>query len=185
MLLDFTATFFASSTTLLPIFATEILGVGEKGYGFLASAPSLGAVLTGALMSTFPTIDRQGRVLFTAVVGYGLATVLFGLSSFYWLSFAALFLIGATDTISTVLRHTILQLATPDELRGRMTSVNMIFILGGPRLGEAEAGLVAGLVSAPFSVISGGIGCVIAVLYLAARSTTLREYRQRGEPFTA
>jgi len=176
MLLDFSATFFASANTLLPLFATDILHVDARGYGFLSSASAVGAVLTGATLSVLPTMKRQGHVLFYAVGFYGLATVLFGVSAKFWLTFAALFLIGAADTVSMVLRQTILQLSTPNELRGRMTSVNMLFVMGGPRLGEAEAGLVAGLVSAPFSVISGGIGCILAVAALAWRSPTLREY---------
>jgi MFS family permease len=181
MLLDFTATFFASANTLLPIFASEILHVGERGYGFLTAATSVGAVLTAAAMSTFPAIRRQGRVLFWAVGFYGLATVLFGLSTRFWMAFAALFLIGAADTVSMVLRQTIMQLTTPDELRGRMTSVNMLFVMGGPRLGEAEAGLAAGLVSTPFSVVSGGIGCILAVLVIAWRAPALKGYNNKDE----
>ena len=176
MILDFTATFFASATSLLPIFATEVLGVGERGYGLLSAAPAAGAVLTGAVMSTFPVISGQGRLLFKAVACYALATVVFGISSSFWLTFAALFLTGAFDTISMVLRHTVMQLSTPDELRGRMTSVNMMFVMGGPRLGEAEAGLVAGLAGAPFSVVTGGIGCLAAVVLIAWRSPALRRY---------
>ena len=179
MLLDFTAMFFGSATSLLPIFAAEVLGIGERGYGFLSAAPAVGAVLTGAIMSTFPTISGQGRLLFKAVIFYGLATIIFGVSSNFWLTFAALFLTGVFDTISMVLRHTIMQLSTPDELRGRMTSVNMFFASGGPRLGEAEAGLVAGLISAPFSVVTGGIGCIIAVGLIAWKSPILRRYDGR------
>ncbi len=176
MILDFAATFFASATSLLPIFATEVLGVGERGYGLLAAAPAIGAALTGAVMSTFPVISGQGRLLFKAVAWYAVATVVFGVSTSFWLTFAALFLTGAFDTISMVLRHTIMQLSTPDELRGRMTSVNMIFVTGGPRLGEAEAGLLAGLAGAPFSVVTGGIGCLAAVVLIAWRSPALRRY---------
>ncbi len=176
MLLDFTATFFASATSLLPIFALEVLAVDVRGYGLLSAAPAAGAVLTGALMSTLPTLSGQGRLLFKAVALYGMATIVFGASTSFWLTFAALFLTGAFDTVSMVLRHTVMQLSTPDELRGRMTSVNMIFVTGGPRLGEAEAGLVAGLAGAPFSVIVGGIGCVAAVALIAWRSPILRRY---------
>ena len=176
MLLDFTATFFASATSLLPIFALEVLAVDVRGYGLLSAAPAAGAVLTGALMSTFPTLSGQGRLLFKAVALYGMATIVFGASTSFWLTFAALFLTGAFDTVSMVLRHTVMQLSTPDELRGRMTSVNMIFVTGGPRLGEAEAGLVAGLAGAPFSVVAGGIGCVAAVALIAWRSPVLRRY---------
>ena len=176
MLLDFAAMFFGSATSLLPIFATEVLGVGETGYGFLAGAPAIGAVLSGIFMSTFPTISRPGRLLFQAVIAYGMATIIFGASTSLWLTFGALLLTGVFDTVSMVLRHTLMQLSTPDELRGRMTSVNMLFASGGPRLGEAEAGLVAGIAGVSFSVISGGIGCIVAVTLIAYYSPVLRNY---------
>jgi MFS family permease len=176
MLLDFAATFFASAMTLLPVFARDILHVGPRGYGLLSSAPSIGAVVTGGIMSLLRNVHRQGRLLFVAVGVYGLATVVFGLSPGFTMAFLSLALIGASDTISMVLRGTIRQLATPDELRGRMTSVNMMFVIGGPQLGELEAGAVAQVWGARFSVVTGGLACVMAVVLIAIRWPHLREY---------
>jgi MFS family permease len=114
--------------------------------------------------------------LLGAVAAYGVATTLYGMSNIFVLSFVLLALVGAADTISTILRNTIRQLATPDHLRGRMTSVNMVFFSGGPQLGNLEAGIVAALWGAPFSVISGGIATVIVVGIVAWLAPQLREY---------
>lgn len=182
MLLDFFATFFSSAMTLLPIFAQDILRVGAKGYGWLYAAPSVGAVTASAAM--IPIVDRlrsRGAVLLWAVAGYGLATVVFGLSRHFWLTFLCLALTGATDTVSMVLRNLIRQLETPDRLRGRMTGVNMVFYMGGPQLGELESGLVANWFGAPLSVVSGGIGCLVATLWTAAKTPELPRYC-RDEP---
>ena len=184
MLLDFFATFFASANALLPIFAQDILRVGAKGYGLLSAAPSVGALLTSvALVPLIDRIDRRGAAMLWAVVGYGLATVVFGLSRSLGLTFLCLALTGATDTVSMVIRNIIRQLNTPDAMRGRMTGVNMIFFMGGPQLGELEAGLVAGALGAPFSVVSGGIGCLLATACVVWQTPTLRAYR-RETPVT-
>ena len=178
MLLDFFATLFSSATALLPIFAQDILHVGAQGYGLLSSAPALGAVLAGAAMVPLTNrIKHRGKVLLWAVTGYGMATILFGLSRVFWLTFVALALSGMSDSVSTVLRQIIRHLTTPDRLRGRMTSVNMIFYMGGPQLGEVEAGLVANWFGAPFAVVTGGIACILATIWVAARSPALRGYR--------
>lgn len=177
MTLDFIATFFASATALLPIFATEILQVGARGYGILAAAPAMGSVLTALVMARLGTLRRQGAIVIGAVAVYGAATVMFGLSRVFWLSLFCLALTGAADTVSTVLRQTIRQLSTPNNLRGRMTSVNMIFFMGGPQLGEMEAGAVATLTgSAAIAVVTGGIGCLLAVLLAAMMAKTLLRY---------
>jgi MFS family permease len=179
MLLDFFATFFSSATALLPIYAQDILGVGASGYGWLYAAPAAGAILTSAAMvKAVDLIDRRGHVLVVAVMGYGLATVAFGLSTSFWLSFTCLALTGATDTVSMVFRNLIRQLETPDYLRGRMTGVNMIFFMGGPQLGELEAGLVAQWLGAVVSVVSGGVGCIAATIWIAATTPALRAYRK-------
>jgi MFS family permease len=184
MLLDFFATFFSSATALLPIFAQDILHVGPHGYGWLYAAPSVGAALTSLVMVRFiDRIEKRGRVLFWAVTGYGLATVAFGLSRSFWLTFTCLALTGATDTVSMVIRNVIRQLNTPDRLRGRMTSVNMIFFMGGPQLGEMEAGLVAHAWGAAFSVVSGGIACVLTTGAVGWRTPELRAYRREAETF--
>jgi MFS family permease len=177
MSLDFVATFFASATALLPIFARDVLGVGEHGYGLLAAAPAAGAVLTGLLLARRAGWERPGLAVLVSVAIYGAATVAFGLSRSYWLSLVCLALTGAADTVSTVIRQTIRQLITPDRLRGRMTSVNMIFFMGGPQLGELEAGLVAAAAGAPFSVVLGGVCCLAAVAFAFGRARELLRYR--------
>jgi MFS family permease len=177
MALDFVATFFASANALLPIFASRILNVGEYGYGFLAAASAFGAVVTGLMLTRRPGWGKPGLTVLLAVAVYGAATVVFGVSRTYWLSLLMLALSGAADTVSTVIRQTIRQLITPDRLRGRMTSVNMIFFMGGPQLGELEAGLVAAAVGASLSVVIGGVGCLVAVFIAAARARALLRYR--------
>jgi MFS family permease len=177
MLLDFFATFFSSATALLPIFAQDILRVGAKGYGWLYAAPATGALLTSAVMVPMvDRIERRGVVLLWAVAGYGLATAVFGVSRSFWLTFLCLALTGATDTVSMVIRNIVRQLETPARLRGRMTGVNMVFFNGGPQLGELEAGAVANWLGAPISVISGGIGCMIATGWIAGTTPALRHY---------
>jgi MFS family permease len=175
--LDFLATFFSSANALLPIFARDILHVGARGYGVLAAAEAVGALGAGLLLSLGRPIARQGRAVLWAVVAYGLATVVFGASHLFWLSWLALAAVGVADSVSTVLRQTIRQLVTPDRLRGRMTSVNMIFFMGGPQLGELEAGLAATWLGAPWSVMAGGLGCLLTVALVAARAPLLRDYR--------
>jgi MFS family permease len=184
MLLDFFATFFASATALLPIFAQDILHVGARGYGWLFAAPAVGAFLTSiALVPTAGHIRRRGAVIIWSVVGHGVATIVFGFSRSFLLTFACLALVGATDTVSTVLRNIIRQLETPDRLRGRMTGINMVFFMGGPQLGELEAGAVANGFGAPFSVITGGIGCLLATVWVAISTPRLRTYRtETAEP---
>lgn len=179
MLLDFFATFFSSAMALLPIFAQDILQVGPRGYGLLYAAPALGAVLGGLLMVPLvQVIERRGPVLIGAVTTYGVATIVFGLSTMFWLTFACLVVTGIADAISVVLRNVIRHMGTPDHLRGRMIGVNMVFFQGGPQLGELEAGLVAHWIGAPLSVISGGVACVLATLWLGTATPELRRYRK-------
>jgi MFS family permease len=186
MLLDFFATFFASATALLPIFAQDILNVGARGYGWLFAAPAVGSFITSlVLVPATEHIRRRGPAIIWSVIGHGLATVVFGFSRSFWLTFTCLALVGATDTVSTVLRNIIRQLETPDRLRGRMTGINMMFFVGGPQLGELEAGAVANAFGAPLSVISGGIGCLIATTWVAMSTRRLREYRAGSETPTA
>lgn len=176
MILDFFSTFFSSATSLLPIFAQTILHVGPIGFGFLYAAQSIGAVLTGYIMAYIGKIKNQGKLLLLGVFIYGLATVMFGLSKFVWLSFVALFLIGAGDSVSTIIRNTIRQITTPDYIRGRMTSINMIFFMGGPQLGEFEAGVLAAAIGAPLSVVVGGVGTLLIVALVALKIPILRNY---------
>jgi MFS family permease len=176
MTLDFAATFFASATLLLPIFAQERLHVGARGYGFLAAAPAVGSVLTALVMARIGSFRRQGRLVVASVAVFGVATAAFGVSTIYWLSLLMLAVTGAADTVSTVLRQTIRQLVTPNHLRGRMTSINMMFFMGGPQLGELEAGSLAALIGAPLSVVTGGLGSLICAAIAAVKSKSLMEF---------
>lgn len=181
MALDFAATFFSAATSLLPIFADKVLHVGPTGFGWLRAAPALGAVVGSAWTSLRPLPRRQGPVFLWAVVVFGVATIVFGLSRSYALTFAALAITGLADVISTVVRQTIRQLVTPDALRGRMTSVNMLFFMGGPQLGEFEAGLVASFfasvaLGATVSVVSGGIATILITAWVAWKAPFLRSY---------
>lgn len=186
MLLDFFATFFSSATALLPIFAQDVLRVGARGYGWLYAAPAAGAVVTSAVMVPMTErIQRRGPTLLWAVFGYGIATVIFGVSRSFWLTFFCLAMTGATDTVSTIIRNIVRNLETPDRLRGRMTGVNMFFFMGGPQLGELEAGAVANWLGAPFSVISGGIGCLVCTTWVAVATPALRHYRRETSDATA
>jgi MFS family permease len=181
MLLDFFATFFSSATALLPIFAQDILAVGPRGYGWLYAAPAVGAVATSAVMIPITTaIRRRGPVLLWAVAVFGLATVVFGLSRSFWLTFGCLAVTGAADTISMIIRNIVRQLETPDRLRGRMIGVNMVYFIGGPQLGEFEAGALASWVGPTFSVVSGGVGCLLATAWVAAATPALRHYGTDG-----
>jgi len=178
MMLDFVATFFASAMALLPIYAADILRTGPRGLGVLAAAPAVGAVLTGLVMTRRGgNWRRPGRVILFSIVVYGAATIAFGASKSFWFSCLCLAVAGAADTVSTVIRQTIRQFVTPDRLRGRMTSINMIFFMGGPQLGELEAGLMAHALGAPASVVTGGAACLVAVLIAMFKAKELLKYR--------
>jgi hypothetical protein len=176
MLLDFFATLFGGSMLLMPIFADQLLDVGPEGLGLLYAAQPIGAAIAAAVMSSRPTVKRQGTVVLISVAIYGAAIAGFGMSPWLWLSLLMLAVSGAADTVSMVIRQTIRQLKTPDRLRGRMTSVNMIFFMGGPQLGEVEAGLVAKWFGARTSVASGGLLCIAAVIGTAMVVPSLRAY---------
>jgi MFS family permease len=176
MALDMFAVIFGGATALLPIYAKEILQVGARGYGLLNSALEIGALSMALLLMFLPPIRAAGRTLLIAVVVYGVATIVFGLSRAFPLSLAAYIAAGAADQVSVVLRSTAIQLSTPDELRGRVSSVNLLFIGASNQLGAAESGFVAAATSAPFAVVSGGIACLLVVLIVALRMPELRRY---------
>ncbi len=187
MALDFVATFFSGANALLPIFADQVLKVGAFGFGWLRAAPALGALVGSIYTSLRPIPARQGLVFLWAVAAYGFATVVFGLSRNYTLTFIALAVAGLADLISTVVRQIVRQMITPDAMRGRMTSVNMIFFMGGPQLGELEAGLVASLfasaaIGATVSVVSGGVATVLVVGLCAWRAKVVRDYDSGASP---
>jgi MFS family permease len=184
MLLDFFATFFSSANTLMPIFARDVLHVGAIEYGWMSAAQSIGAVVASLIISQLGQIRRQGPVFLVSVVAFGFATIGFGLSRSFLMAMIMLALIGASDSVSMIIRNTIRQLQTPDYLRGRMTSVNQIFFMGGPQLGEVEAGIAAQLLGAPLAVITGGVGCLLAVGWIARRWPIVRHYNG-DEPILA
>jgi MFS family permease len=176
MIMDFFATFFSSANTLMPIFARDILHVGVVQYGWLSAAQSIGAVAAALFISQLPVIRRQGPVFLISVLIFGAATIVFGASHIFSLAMLGLILMGAADTVSTIIRNTIRQLQTPDYIRGRMTGINQIFFMGGPQLGEVEAGVVAQFFGAPLAIISGGIGCILATIWIMRRWPQLRTY---------
>ncbi len=164
MTLDLFAVLLGGATALLPLFARDILEVGRLGLGWLRAAPPLGAAIMGLIMLHRPPLQRPGRVLLLSVAGFGLATLVFGLSKSPILSFAMLMVTGALDNISVVIRGTLIQLLTPDTMRGRVAAVNSVFISLSNELGTFESGLTAALWGPVISVVAGGIGCLGVVL---------------------
>lgn len=184
MIMDFFATFFANARTMLPIIARDILGVGEVGYGFLSSAEALGAMLAGVTLSQIQELRKQGKLFIGALVSFGFATILFGISKNFYLSLVAMMLMGASDAVSMVIRNLIRQIHTPDDLRGRMTSVNQIFFSGGPQLGEIEAGIVGKLFGIPVAIVTGGIGVLLSVGWVVYKYPFLKTYDHSDDVIT-
>ncbi len=177
MTLDMFAVIFGGASALLPIYANELLHVGAKGYGLLTSSLEIGALITSLVLTVSPPIRRAGRALLLGVAAYGIATIIFGLSRSFPLSMLAYVVVGLGDQVSVVMRATAIQLSTPDELRGRVSSVNMIFIGASNQLGAVESGFVAALTNATFSVVSGGVGCLVVLAVVVATLPQLRRYR--------
>lgn len=180
--LDMFAVLLGGATALMPIFAEDILQVGPKGLGWMRAMPAVGALLMAFTIAHLPPMQKAGRTLIWSVVGFGIATIVFGISRSYGLSLAALFLIGALDNISVVIRHTLVQMLTPDEMRGRVSAVNSMFIGASNELGGFESGLVAQYTSPTFSVVSGGIGTLIVVATVAMRFPQLVRYGRLAGP---
>lgn len=167
--LDFVATFFGSPRALLPLYAGSIYHAGAQGLGVLLAATSIGAVALTPLTGRVGRVGRKGRGVAAAVLAWGVCIILFGaIPGPLWLGVIFLAGAGAADMVSMLLRHLIIQLTTPDELRGRMSAVNGMFVIGGPMLGQFESGVVAGIFSPELSVISGGVACIVATLAIAA-----------------
>lgn len=185
MTLDMFAVIFGGAVALLPVYAADILGVGARGYGLLAASFDVGALLTSLVLVLLPPVRNAGRVLLLSVAVFGLATIVFGLSRNFLLSLFAYLLVGAADQVSVVMRQTAIQLVTPDELRGRVSSVNMIFIGASNQLGAAESGFVAAATNATFAVVSGGAACLAVVGAVAAGMPELRRYRVEPSPSRA
>ena len=165
--LDLFAVLLGGATALLPIFADEILHCGPVGLGWMRAMPALGAFATALLVAHLPPMHRAGKTLLWCVAGFGAATIVFGLSRLFWFSLAMLFLIGAFDSVSVIVRGTIVQLVTPDEMRGRVSAVNNIFIGSSNEFGAVESGLTAALFGPVLSVVAGGIGTILVVLGVA------------------
>jgi MFS family permease len=185
MALDFGQNFFGSGRALLPIYARDILNVGPQGLGLLYSATSVGALAMGTAMSMRGPARRAGTWVLVSVSAYGIFTAVFGLSHFFWLSFLMLAAAGAANTVSFVLRNTINQLLTPDEIRGRVTSVNSMFTNTGPQLGQFEAGAVASVIGAVGATAVGGLFVTsIAAGLAAVRSVRRFEVRESAPTTT-
>jgi MFS family permease len=184
--LDMLAVLFGGATALLPVYAEKILMVGPIGLGFLMAALPMGAVLCTFILAHRPPLQKAGRAMLWAVAAFGVATIGFGLSHWFWLSFLMLFICGAVDNVSVVVRHTLVQLLTPDDKRGRVSAVNNLFIGTSNELGEFESGFVAQLfgetmgharsTGAVISVVSGGIGTVLVVIVVAIFWPEIRKY---------
>ena len=165
--LDLFAVLLGGATYLLPIYAKDILHVGSAGLGFLRSADAIGAVCMAMLLAHLPPMRRAGVAMLWAVAGYGVATIIFGISQWFWLSLLMMFLVGALDNISVVVRHTLVQMLTPDEMRGRVSAVNGVFIVASNDLGGLESGLTAWLFGPVISVVGGGVGTILVVIAAA------------------
>jgi len=177
MSLDFIATFFAASITLMPIFAEQILAMGPNGLGLLLSAPAVGAVAGSLVMSVAPIPRRPGLGIVLAILAYGACIIGFGASSMFWLSLLFLAGSGAADAISMAMRHSIRNLVTPAAYRGRIAAAHTTFARGGPQLGEVRSGWMASLYGAQAAVALGGVATVIGCLLMARLVPSLLHYR--------
>ncbi len=173
--LDMIAVLFGGAVALLPIFAQDILHVGSEGFGVLRAAPAVGAALTMLGSTRFPLHKNAGKKLLFAVFGFGICMIVFGLSTYFWLSVIALFVSGAVDGVSMIIRQTILQLKTPDNMRGRVASVNSMFVGSSNELGAFESGLTAKLMGTVTAVVFGGAMTLLTVSATAIVSPTFRK----------
>lgn len=173
--LDMFAVLFGGAVAMVPVFAADILGVGSQGFGLLNAASDIGAMLIIITLSFLPLRANQGKFLIAAVAGFGLCIVGFGLSRLYWLSFGFLVLSGILDGISVVIRGTIVQLKTPDHIRGRVLSVNSIFIMSSNEMGQFESGLAAKLLGVVRSVVFGGVMTVLIAATVGLSVPKLRK----------
>lgn len=172
--LDLFAVLLGGAVALLPIYAKDVLHVGPVGLGWLRAAPALGALLTALLQTRLPPWKRPGRVLLFTVAGFGISTIVFGLSTVMWLSFAALFFSGVFDNVSVVIRSTLEQSLTPDSMRGRVSAIHYVFIGMSNELGSFESGATAALVGPVLSVVGGGVGTLLVVALVALAFPQLR-----------
>ncbi|MEP7291642.1 MAG: MFS transporter [Chloroflexota bacterium] len=180
--LDMFAVLFGGAVALLPVYATDILKVGPEGLGLMRAAPSIGAILTAVILTRLPPFQNAGKTLLLAVAGFGVATIIFGVSTWFPLSLLMLMLLGALDNISVVIRHTLVLVWTPDEMRGRTSAVNSIFIGASNELGSFESGLAASLLGTVMAVVTGGIGTILVVLAIAKKWPEMRNLKTLDVP---
>ena len=180
--LDMFAVLLGGATALLPVYAKDILRSGPTGLGILQAALPLGSVVSAAYLAHKPPLQKAGRALVWAVMVFGLATIAFGFSQWFWFSFAMLFVCGAVDNVSVVVRHTLVQLLTPDAMRGRVSAVNSLFIGTSNELGGFESGFVAHFCGPIFSVVSGGVGTILVVIATALIWPEMRRYGRLDGP---
>ncbi len=180
--LDLFAVFLGSAVWLMPIFAKDILDIGSVGNGFLRAAPGIGAIIMAVYLIRFPVKDHAGKILLVSVFLFGLATMVFGYSKLAWLSIVALMFVGAFDMISVYIREILLQLWTPDEVRGRVNAVNSIFLGASNELGDARAGFVAARLGAILTVVTGGLAAIGVVALVTALFPELRKVRKLDVP---
>jgi len=173
--LDLFAVLFGGAVALVPVFAKDILHIGPIGFGWLNAAADIGSIITVTSLTIKPLQKKQGRILFYAVASFGLCIILFALSKLFWLSFAALLMSGCMDGVSVIVRSTILQLKTPDELRGRVMSVNSMFINSSNELGQFESGVAAKLMGTVTSVVFGGCMTIGIVVFTWFKAPSLRK----------
>jgi MFS family permease len=176
MWLDFFATLLADALLLMPAFAEQVFQRGPTAYTALLAAHGVGALLAGFALSAGPLPRRQGLTVIVSVAVYGAAYAALGFAGAFWTALLLLALAGAADTVSSITRVTLRQALTPDALRGRMNSINMIFFVGGPQLGEAEAGLVAQLLGLRWAIAAGGIACMVVAVFFGLTNRPLRDY---------
>ncbi len=162
--LDLFAVLFGGAVAIIPAFVDKVLGMGPEAYGLLRTAPAIGAVVCALIMAVYPPAKRAGVALIWSVIAFGVFTILFGISTNYWLAFAMLFMTGAFDNVSVVVRHSILQLMTPDNMRGRVTAINSIFIGSSNEIGAFESGVAARFLGLVNSIAFGGVMTILTVL---------------------
>jgi MFS family permease len=172
--LDMFAVLLGGAVALLPVYAKDILHVGPRGFGWLMAAPAIGSVVMAFLIAHLPPLRRAGRAMLWAVAGFGAATIVFGISKNFYLSLIALIVTGACDAVSVVVRHTLVQVLTPDHLRGRVSAVNSVFIGISNEIGSFESGVAARFLGPVVAVVFGGVGTIVVTLAVASKWPVVR-----------
>jgi hypothetical protein len=180
--LDLFAVLFGGATAMLPAYATDVLQVGVEGLGWLRAAPGIGAAVMAAALTVWPISRHAGRAMFAGVVVFGVATIVFGVSHSFALSLVALAVLGAADMVSVFVRHLLVQLETPDEIRGRVSAVSAMFIGASNELGEFESGVTARAFGTVPSVVFGGAACLVVVVAYLRLFPALRHLDRFPQP---